>query len=105
MESNKELKTRREFFKKTLKGTLPFLGLLSLVNVPLAVSANGEWAGDCSCRGHCEHSCTADCTNSCRSCEISCSNDCDTGCLGSCYGECKRSCLQSCIDSCKNHLR
>ena len=35
MESNKELKTRREFFKKTLKGTLPFLGLLSLVNVVL----------------------------------------------------------------------
>ena len=103
--NDETLKSRRDFFKKTLKGALPFLGVLTLSNVPLNLLAKNEWSGECSCIGHCEHSCTADCTNSCRSCEISCSNDCDNGCLGSCHGDCKRSCLYSCIESCKNYLR
>ena len=102
---NKTLKSRMDFFKKVLNGTLPFLGFFTFLNIPLNSFANNNWSGDCSCKGHCEHSCTADCTNSCRSCEISCSNDCDNGCLGSCHGDCKRSCLYSCIESCKNYLR
>lgn len=102
---NKTLKSRRDFFKKVLNETLPFLGFFTFLNIPLNSLANNNWSGECSCIGHCEHSCTEDCTNSCRSCEISCSNDCDNGCLGSCHGDCKRSCLYSCIESCKNHLR
>ena len=95
--NDETLKSRRDFFKKTLKGALPFLGVLTLSNMPLNLLAKNEWSGECSC--------TDDCTNSCRSCELSCSNNCDKGCLGSCYGDCKRTCLYSCIESCKNHLR
>lgn len=43
--NDETLKSRRDFFKKTLKGALPFLGVLTLSNMPLNLLAKNEWSG------------------------------------------------------------
>lgn len=87
MEKNKseELQSRRQFFKKAVKGTLPILGAIALANMPMIANAsgNGMASGRCTaCQGaNCGITCTA-----------ICAGNCSGGCLETCMGSCKNGC-------------
>lgn len=87
METNKEIQSRREFFKKTAKAALPILGMIILTQVP---SASVLAATNCdTCSGSCLTSCEGTCAGSCK-------GDCDSSCKDSCEGSCKGSCGDKC---------
>ena len=95
---NEELQSRREFFKKAAKGTLPILAAVALVGAPAILKA-GETPMGCSygsCEGLCSGSCYGGCGQMCGGncmgkCTGSCGNAC-TGCYGSCTGTCRGTC-------------
>lgn len=84
MEENKKnenLQSRREFFKKAAKRTLPIIGSLLLVSIPnvvKAISPNG-------CNHNCSNSCMAHCKGGCT----------EDGCKGCCSGTCSGTCSNS----------
>lgn len=87
---NEELQSRREFFKKAVKGILPIIGGILLANTPSMIKAAEELHNDC--RYTCEGGC-----NSCKgTCEWRCQDDCS----GSCKGYCKRTCKGNCYGHC-----
>ena len=77
-----ELQSRRDFFKKTVKGVLPIIGAIVLANSPLLAKADKiemGCTGTCygTCKGSCEGcTCTGDCKNACTSCRYTCSGGC-----------------------------
>lgn len=76
---NEELQSRRQFFKKAAKATLPILGAIVATNLPfVSRAANATPAGYCP----------------------SCSNDCMTECLYHCVSNCYSTCLNTCTGSC-----
>ena len=81
---DKEITTRREFFKKAAKATLPVLGIAVISSIPNAVHAaeTGCFFG-CSdtCEAHCADSCYDGCRNTCKD---GCKGNCTDGCFGSC---------------------
>lgn len=82
MENKKknELHSRREFFRRAAKGTLPILGAIVLANVPgVLKAAAAEQPMGCSADG-CSHSCSTSCARQCR---------------GTCYSMCRDSCHNS----------
>lgn len=81
---NEEIQTRREFFKKAAKATLPVLGAVVLSSIPLA-EAKAQFCG-------CGYSCS-------NSCHTSCGSGCGYGCSGSCKGGCG-GCKGACMNSC-----
>lgn len=87
---NEELKTRRDFFKKAAKTTLPILGAVLLASNPVLAKAAESEAGYCTCQGNCKGSCSGSCVSNCR---VSCGNNCSGGCNYTCGGGCKGSCL------------
>ena len=109
---NNELQSRREFFKKAAKSTLPILGAVILASNPIISKASEE------CLAYCEH-CNSNCTNGCRTgCQRGCGNSCHTNCQGhthkyhsssdcdtckyycaGCTGECRGTCSGSCNGS------
>ncbi len=86
---NEELQSRREFFKKAAKRTLPILGAVVLASAPAIMNAaESEY---CTCSGDCKGSCSGSCVSNCRlacgnSCIGTCNYTCDHGCKGSCNG-------------------
>lgn len=83
---NEELQSRREFFKKAAKGTLPILGILAFgpgIFSSCEKDDDGDGGGNdggggsgCSnCNGTCRSGCNA-------TCRYKCSGGCKTGCLG-----------------------
>lgn len=76
---NEELQSRREFFKKAVKGALPILGVIVFANAPAIISASEKSMG-------CNYGCTAVCSTS--ACQGTCSGGCKTTCSGGCknYG-------------------
>lgn len=85
MKQNKkeELQSRRQFFKKAAKATLPILGAVVLANMPMiAQASNGSSTGCEACTGLC-----TGCTG-CTSCSGLCEGEClgCTGCSLNCYG-------------------
>ena len=98
-EKNKELQSRREFFKKAAKGALPILGAIALAGAPGVVKA-AEEAMDCN------YSCSYSCSNSCRgNCYGGCSGSCGGGCSYSCQNTCKGSCQGRCSGGCSSMSR
>lgn len=88
--NNKDLLSRRKFFKKAAKGILPIIGGILLANTPSMIKAAEELHNDC--RYTCEGGC-----NSCKgTCEWRCQDDCS----GSCKGYCKRTCKGACYGHC-----
>ena len=77
-----EIQSRREFFKKAAKGTLPILGAVMLSALPLN-RADAQW-GCTSCSGGCE-GCNDSCYGSCRG---GCGSGCAYGCTGTCHAVC-----------------
>lgn len=74
---NEELQSRRQFFKKAAKATLPILGAIVLANTPLSSQAIEHATGCLGCRGKCMASCKGTCNGTCS---------------GTCYRYCKQGC-------------
>ena len=107
-EKNKqeEIQSRREFFKKAAKSSLPVLGAIVLSSLPLVqTKASGcdycmnSCDNSCylGCDNRCDGSCRYDCLGTCQGrcsggCQGNCSYDCQGNCKGDCYGTCKGSC-------------
>lgn len=80
-----ELQSRRQFFKRAAKGTLPILGVMVFGNVLLSSCGDDKDEDDepkpSGCNG-----CSGSCSNSCSgSCEESCSAACAFNCGTSQY--------------------
>ncbi len=76
------LESRRVFFKKAAKSTLPVLGAIILFN-PLIANATKIAMG----------------------CQGSCYTGCDGGCRKSCSGSCRYHCLSTCKGGCQRTSR
>lgn len=87
-EKNKkeEIQSRREFFKKAAKATLPILGAVVLSSLPIKQLQ----AGNCStCTGGCFTGCTYSCDRTCNTtCKLGCYHGCKAACKGGCLGAC-----------------
>ena len=91
MKKNKkeELQSRRQFFKRVAKGTLPILAATVLASTPFLSQASESAMG-------CKYGCSGSCSGSCKTtCEGSCSGGCRTGCVGSCGSNCYGTCMNS----------
>ena len=119
--SNEELQSRREFFKKAAKAALPVIGIIAISNVPLVdvcatqssatgclFGCSGSCSGDCSgtckdtCRGACQSGCSGFCLGNCKgTCTAACANNCGNACATNCVGNCKSSCY-GCKGTCSN---
>lgn len=85
MEKKKpEVQSRRDFFKKAVKASLPILGIAVLVSNPVVAKATQIMDCNSSCSSSCKGSCTG-----------GCSGRCSGGCSGSCSGSCAVTCLSS----------
>lgn len=73
---NEELQSRREFFKKTAKSVLPFLGIMVL-GPTLLTSCEKDDDLESGCGKSCSGSCDGDCA-------ATCGMDCWAACLSSC---------------------
>ena len=82
--SNEELQSRREFFKKAAKAALPVVGAVVLSSLPIVKS---EAATGCEsyCASSCYFFCEGGCTNTCKQ---SCYGGCENTCHGTCSGGC-----------------
>lgn len=100
-DKNRELLSRRDFFKKTAKATLPFIAAMAL---PPFLSNCGDKEEDpinsgcdgCSstCEGICQESCSIGCKESCvnNSKGSSSCSDCSANCSSNCKEECNSTC-------------
>jgi len=71
--NNEELQSRREFFKKAAKATLPMIAAVALASVPAIGKAAETESG-------CHYGCTGVCYSS--ACQGTCQGDCRTTCSG-----------------------
>lgn len=70
--NNEELQSRREFFKRAAKGSLPVIGAMLLAHLPIE-SASAECACHWGCYSSCQGSCKYDsCKESCHGCKGHC---------------------------------
>lgn len=86
---NKDLKTRRDFFKQASKTVIPIMGFAVLgSNLSLFTSCSKDTScSDCSaeCASSCWDSCIGSSeTTSCSECSTSCTNTCNNNCSESC---------------------
>ena len=91
---NEELQSRRQFFKKAAKATLPILGAIVLAQMPsLANTVNIPNDNGCTCANNCQSGCEGRCADHCAmSCSESCKGACTGGCKGGCGTYCKGNC-------------
>lgn len=94
-DENKEIQSRREFFKSATKKVLPILGAVTLPQILFSKNIKEEsletdcnWGCSSGCKGGCGRVCSYNCTNSC-------AGGCDGSCKGYCMGSCKRSCYRN----------
>ena len=98
---NEELQSRRQFFKKAAKATLPILGAIVLANTPMNVFADSVKTG---CNSNCKLACATDCYTGCKGkCSDNCAQSCSTrNCTGGCKGGCEKGCGTYCKNNCAN---
>lgn len=110
MTKDKDLYSRREFFRKSASTCLPILGAIALAAAPIKVSAAKAqqlcgWGCSFSCVSNCAMMCNGSCSGACGDgCSFSCENYCSTGC-SSCVGKCKigcGGCDGTCIELCSS---
>ena len=89
MDKEKELQSRRQFFKKAAKSALPILCTIVLSSVPKIVSAEENNPMGCyGCSGTCKGSCRDTCRFGCNStCRTHCTQACGATCKGGSYGK------------------
>lgn len=80
--NNEELQSRREFFKKAAKATLPMIAAVALASAPSIVNASESAPMGCSSDG-CSYTCKSTCH---RSCYTQCQGTCKETCKGGCRG-------------------
>ncbi len=99
---NEELQSRRQFFKKAAKATLPILGAIVATNLPFISRAatNHESETENSCSWGCSGGCSGSCG---RVCSYGCTNSCAGSCSGACKGYCQGSCKGSCAYGCSGY--
>lgn len=91
---NKELQSRREFFKKAVEGTLPILGAIVLANAP--VIANAAEKTPMGCNNSCYRGCASHCSGRCQTtCNVSCKNHCRDNCGATCKYTCSGKCTNN----------
>lgn len=117
--SDKELLSRREFFRKGAQTTLPILVSIALPSIITSCTPDDDW-GCLECSSICSYTCHESCSStstssSCDSCSSgcvsSCSGNCSTTCEGSsqssscsgCSNSCSGDCAESCGNSCGNN--
>ena len=76
---DKELQTRRRFFKVAAKKVLPILGAVALMNTPVIAKAVEAEPTGCN-----RQDCTNGCIQSCYGCKGTCKGDCTGRCSGAC---------------------
>lgn len=106
---NKELLSRREFFRKAAKKALPFVATLTLPSFLMSCGGddpleNGGGCEDCAsaCQGGCQGECSGSCEDSCKNTNTgssSCS-DCSAACKNDCAGSCSENCQNTCSQTC-----
>lgn len=103
---NKELISRRNFFRKSVHKILPILTLLTLQS-PLFSMAQKVYS-ETSCKYSCKTGCSNECNTQCtKTCAATCKNICGGNCEGTCRNTgkcdyCSDSCKNNCTRSCKN---
>ena len=113
MKRDRNLYSRREFFKKATKGILPIIGGLTILSNPFVAKAttstycNGclsTCMGTCrfTCLGQCARGCDFSCVNNCYSCTGSCRGSCSAECVNVCNGSCSYGCHSTCHSTCVN---
>lgn len=116
---NKDLHSRRDFFKTTARQVLPVIGLLSIIEVPLFGQIINDRALDCN--GGCFQTCKATAKGTCDTCSHLCLGGCQntstgivqdtteikddtikktTGCMAECHATCYTTCHGGCKVSC-----
>ncbi|MCD8291832.1 MAG: Cys-Xaa-Xaa-Xaa repeat radical SAM target protein [Prevotella sp.] len=69
---NEELQSRREFFKKAAKATLPVIGAIALMSIPTASKAISMGCSNDACTGTCMGTCKGTCESCSHGCAVSC---------------------------------
>ncbi len=77
--SNEELQSRREFFKKAAKNVLPFVAAVALASNPVVAKAVEEAPMGCG-----KYTCSGGCKNGCTSCKYTCTGGCKNACMYTC---------------------
>ncbi len=95
MADNKNLQSRRVFFKKATKKLLPIVSIALLGNIPGIVQAGKVSMG---CEYGCQASCYTGCFTACsnHACRTNCTNSCSGGCERTCFGTCSGTCYGTC---------
>lgn len=94
---NKELQTRREFFKKTAKGILPIIAGVTLTGCQTFLTSLGERLSSSGGGGYSGSSGGGYGESS--GCGYTCSGGCSGGCDGTCRWGCENTCKGSCEGS------
>ena len=81
---DKEKLSRRKFFKQTVQRTLPIIGAIAFISIPVITKAEKV-----DCYG-CNNTCSNLCTGTCK-----------TSCLDTCKNGCRHTCNYSCSKTCK----
>ena len=94
---NEELQSRRQFFKRAAKGTLPILAAAVLSSTPFLGNASEAPMGcKYGCSGSCYGSCSGSCSGTCSyTCSGTCRGGCNTGCLHGCGSTCHGACTRT----------
>ena len=94
--------SRRQFFKKAVKATLPILGATALFNVSLGLMAQEQTQ-----QGGCNTSCSANCSYQCvNTCRTMCGNNCGGTCRMLCHSDgCTHTCAASCMNTCRSSAK
>ncbi len=100
---NAEVQSRREFFKKAIKSTLPILAIMALPSIltscePDDDDGGGSGSGGSSSSGckNCGATCSVNCASGCRAKAIYSPSTCKGSCRTACY-----SCRSLCYGSSK----
>lgn len=93
-----EIVTRRQFFKKAVKATLPIIGLFAFGNISLLSACSKDEEEDGSSSPSLPNGCYSGCT---RVCSNDCSGECKGDCEAHCASGCSDACSQACTNSCK----
>lgn len=102
---HKELLTRREFFRKAAKGTLPFIAAMTLPSFLSSCGGGNDDPINTGCDG-CSGSCEAVCQESCSAgCKESCTNSNANSSCSDCSATCESGCKEECSNTCKNSAK
>ena len=95
---NKNIQSRRDFFKNAAKRILPILAsITTIASIPVKTLAKPHFG----CGWSCLYSCAGSCLNLCpMSCVNQCAIMCGNGCSGGCQDTCSQGC-SSCVAQCR----